>query len=129
MSIFTNFDKVKNNVIFDFDSLWENKIKPFIDADIEPALKQFLQLFDSQLGKQALQAALGAAASLTGGEGFSAVAAALASSILNDASIDAKSDATTVLTTVQAALQVAKTANNVVTPADQTAAASLSETE
>src|ERR1700722_19826752 len=123
MSIFTNLES-------DFDNFWDNTVKPFISNDVEPTLKAFVQQFDSAFGAQALTAALGAVASLSSGAAFGTVATGLATTLYTEAKADAAStaelDATQILQTVQSALQVAKAANNVVTPADQTAAATLS---
>ena len=122
MSIFTNLET-------DFDNFWDNTVKPFIANDVEPTLKAFVQQFDSAFGAQALTAALGAVASLSTGAGFAGVATGLATTLFSDAKADATStaevDATQILQTVQSALQVAKAANNVVTPADTTAAAAI----
>lgn len=123
MSIFTNLET-------DFEGFWANKVKPFLSADVEPVLKTFIQQFDSAFGQQALTAALGAVATLsTGNVAFGSVATGLATTLFNDAKADAATDAsldaTQVLQTVQSALQVAKAANNVVTPADTTAIATI----
>jgi hypothetical protein len=123
MSIFTNLET-------DFDQFWDNHVKPFLANDVEPAIKTFVQQFDSVFGQQALTAALGAVASLAlPGASFGAVATSLATTLYTDAKTDAATtaelNATQILQTVQAALQVAKTASGVVTPADQTAAATL----
>ncbi len=124
MSIFTNLET-------DFDNFWNNHVKPFLTQDVEPILKTFVQQFDSQFGQQAITAALGAVGTLATGAGFGTVATGLATTLIGDAKADAKSDvtldATQVLQTIQSALQVAKVANGVVTPADQTAAAAITQ--
>lgn len=123
MSIFTALEK-------DFEDFWNNHVKPFVHNDVEPALKKFVQQFDSKFGMQAITAALSAVAALETGSAFGATATSLATTLYKEATTDAASigelDATEILQTVQAALQVAKTANNVITPADQTAAAAIS---
>lgn len=122
MSIFINLES-------DFETFWANHVKPFLTNDVEPVLKTFVQQFDSVFGAQALTAALGAVASLSTGAAFGATAVGLATTLYTDAKSDASStaelDATQILQTVQSALQVAKAANNVVTPADQTAVAAI----
>lgn len=124
MSIFKKIES-------DFDSFWDNKIKPVIKDDIEPHLKTFLQQFDSAFGAQAIAAALGAVAKLsTPGAAFATVAADLAETLYTDAQHDAANtaelDATQILTTAQSALAVVKTSTATVTPSDQTAAAAIS---
>lgn len=122
MSIFKNLET-------DFQSFWDNTVKPFLSSDVEPVLKTFVQQFDSTFGEQALTAALAAVGTLATGGSFGAIATGLATTLVADAKTDAASDATldvtTVLQTVQSALQVAKAANNVVTPADTQAAAAI----
>lgn len=123
MSIFTNLEQ-------DFETFWANHVKPFLTSEVEPVLKSFVQQFDTIFGQQAITAALSAVASLGEGAGFGAVATDLATTLYNDAKTDAAKtaelDATQILLTVQSALQVAKSASNIITPADQTAAASIS---
>lgn len=115
MSIFTNLES-------DFEGFWANHVSPFLSADVEPALKSFIQTFDSQFGQQAITDALGAVASLATGAGFATVATGLATTLYTQAKADAGSDATItatgILQTVQSALQVAIVANNIVTPAN-----------
>ena len=122
MSIFTNLET-------DFDNFWDNTVKPFLSADVEPTLKAFVQQFDSAFGAQALTAALGAVATLATGGAFATVATGLATTLFADAKADATNtaelDATQILQTVQSALQVAKAAGNVVTPADAAAATAI----
>ena len=113
MSIFTSLET-------DFDNFWDNHVKPFLTADVEPVLKSFVQQFDSVFGQQALTAALGAVASLAlPGASFGAIATGLATTLFSDAKSDASTtaelDATQILQTVQSALQVAKAATNTVT--------------
>lgn len=123
MSIFTNLEA-------DFEAFWAAHVKPFLTDEVEPILKTFVQQFDSKFGAQAITAALGAVAALADGEAFGTIATGLAATLFadakNDASNTAELDATQLLQVVQSALQVAKAATNVVTPADQTAAASIS---
>jgi hypothetical protein len=123
MSIFTSLES-------DFEGWWTNHVKPFLTNDVEPTLKAFMQQFESVFGQQALTAALGAVATLSGGAAFGTVATGLATTLYADAKADASNtaevDATQILQTVQSALQVAKAANSVVTPSDQTAAAAIS---
>lgn len=123
MSIFKNLES-------DFETFWNNHVKPVVQDDIEPVLKSFIQQFDSVFGQQALTSALSAVAALETGSAFGAVATGLATTLFADAKADAANtaelDATTVLQTVQSALQVAKAANGITTPADQTAVASIS---
>lgn len=113
----------------DFSRLWDNHIKPFFTADVEPTLKLFIGQFQTQFGQQAITAALGSTAALAAGQPFGVIATGLAATLAADATADAETNATldanTILQTVQSALQVAKVANGVQTPADQTAAASL----
>lgn len=122
MSIFKNLES-------DFETFWNDKVKPFLHDDVEPVLKSFVQQFDSVFGKQALTASLEAVAEIPV-VGFGPTAINLATTLYNDAKKDAAQtaelDATQVLLTVQSALQVAKASGAIATPADQTAAASIS---
>lgn len=124
MSIFTNIET-------DFENFWNNTVKPFLKADIEPTIKTFVKQFDSKFGAQAIEAALGAVSSLAiPGASFGTIAAGLATTLYADAKTDAANtaelDVTQILQTVQSALQVAKATSNVVTPADTATAASIS---
>ena len=123
MSIFTSIEG-------DFDRFWANHMKPFLHDDVEPILKAFIRQFDSQFGKQAITAALEAVPEVAT-VGFAPTAVSLATTLYKDAVADAQTDAaltaTQVLQTIQSALQVAKAVNGIVTPADQTAAASLTQ--
>jgi hypothetical protein len=122
MSIFTSIEG-------DFERFWANHVQPFVSSDVEPALKSFISQFDSVFGQQALTAALGAVATLATGANFGTTAVGLATTLYKDAESDAtttaESQATQILQTVQSALQVAKAANNVITPADTTAVATI----
>lgn len=121
MSIFKNLET-------DFENFWNEKVKPVLTDDVEPVLKNFVKQFDSVFGAQAITAALAAVAEIPT-VGFGPTAINLATTLYVDAKKDAADtaelDSATILQTVQSALQVVKAANNVVTPADQTAAATI----
>jgi hypothetical protein len=122
-------ETIETSIEGDFERLWDNHIKPIFSADIEPALKSFVGLFQSQFGQQALTAALTDVAKVATGTSFASVAVDLATTLYSDAKSDATADATLtatqVLQTVQSALQVAKATNGITTTADQTAAATI----
>lgn len=126
MSIFKNLEE-------DFENFWNNTGKPFLHDDIEPTLKAFVEQFNSQFGRQALAAALGAVEALAEpGAAFGSIAAGLATTLFNDAKATATStaelDIKQILQTVQSALQVTKAANGIVTQTDAATAASIEGT-
>ena len=127
MSIFTNLES-------DFESWWTNHVKPVLTNDVEPVLKSFIQQFDSQFGQQAINPRHSGSCRCwpTRQQAWASppprqqlATFTLYTQAKADAASDATLDATQILQTVQSALQVAKAANNVVTPADQTAAAAI----
>ena len=89
-----------------------------------PIIKNFLITLGSQIGKAALQAAIGAAPLLASG-GFGAAAAVVGAAVVATATADAPIDAQAALQATQAALQVVKVANATVTAGDAPTVAAI----
>lgn len=89
-----------------------------------PIIKTFLMTLGSQVGKAALQAAIGAAPLLVSG-GFGAAAAVVGAAVVSTATLDAPIDAQAALQATQAALQVVKVANATVTVGDAPTVAAI----
>jgi hypothetical protein len=99
-----------------FSDLWDN-IKHFFSADVEPALKTFLEQFATGEGTIILNAAIAAAPELITGN-FAAVSAEVLATVVAQSKTLAAQDAKITLQQVQSALQVAKVAQSIQTPAD-----------
>lgn len=89
-----------------------------------PIIKNFLITLGSQVGKAALQAAIGAAPLLASG-GFGAAAAVVGAAVVATATADAPVDTQAALQATQAALQVVKVANATVTEGDAATVAAI----
>lgn len=89
-----------------------------------PIIKTFLITLGSQIGKAALQAAIGAVPLLASG-GFGAAAAMVGAAVVATATADAPVDAQAALQATQAALQVVKVANATVTAGDAPTVAAI----
>lgn len=89
-----------------------------------PIIKNFLVTLGSQVGKAALQAAIGAAPLLISG-GFGAAAAVVGAAVVATATVDAPIDAQVALQATQAALQVVKVSNATVTAGDAPTVAAI----
>jgi hypothetical protein len=121
MSIFTT---VRDDAEAPFEKAWA-VIAPVIHDDVAPALKAFLSLFASQTGKLILTDGIAAAGGLATGVPFAAVATALVADLLAKEPAIASQDAVLTLQQIQSAIAIGKVANNILTPADKAAVASI----